>query len=985
MMRISSRLAVLGPAGRMALGAIVLILAGSGAILGVKFLRQRAITVDFTTSNAAFGDALDIFLYDKSTGDWLINYGTGSAEPQGRSSGRWDSGWEVSAANFNNDGLADLYIYSFEQGSWYKVIGTPEGFVYHRGSFSPGWQSHVQDLNGDQKTDLFLYNESSGACYEWFTTSESEFSCPKQGAWSPGWEIFPGRFSRDSLTDFFLYNKASGSWYKVIDSGGSDFDYSQSGQMSPGWEVTVADFSQDGLSDLLVYNPEVDGAASDTSNWFALTSTDQGFATDAISGKWSAGWTVITGQFNADNAADLILHNKQNGSWFTLLFDRSRADFDYHRGRWDANWQVSTTDINSDRLTDLLLYNPQTGAAVTAIADGSGDFSYRSLVLPKGMTVTISEFGVPPLDIESLTADRTEIAKGETVTFSWAAQGYSKLTLNPGNIDVTRRTSFGAAVQSSTLFNITAQAPGGAQISKRVFVKVRNELPEKMSVLWLGPWFRRNNTQTLGELRNDFGAKVVMYSVDSLFGNWNSTPRAFDLEVYNEFCRARIAEAPAANTYLFWQIVVPFEKKYSADYKRQALNQLRPCFDSPWVLGIHNIDEVSGNVSLGHTDWDQQSMQEGYNLFKEIYPSKLVWQNESQDSAEKIRGWDWTDIFSMDFYPYFFFPDHNTSAWSGAMTASMNIVKEVAAGRDAWFVHQGIVLSGDSSPNPDELQYFADLTWQNGLQGIAWWGPTINPRDASVGFEIWPWATENFIPDESFKAALRQINGNAPQLPVPTPQPVPVPIPAPTPVPQPTPQPTPTPAPVPAPQPVPVPSPQPSPAPVPIPIPSPSPVPTPAPTPAPAPVPPPPPPPPIVNSVAVRLTLQGRQQHRASGTITFYDLSGNSLGEFELSAPETGRQSLNINLLAQPIRAVIKPDGYLSRAVRIDLEPGLTVDFGSLKAGDLNNDNRIDALDVARLAQKWFQADSGADLTGDGIVNSLDYSLLRTNWNSTGD
>ena len=94
---------------------------------------------------------------------------------------------------------------------------------------------------------------------------------------------------------------------------------------------------------------------------------------------------------------------------------------------------------------------------------------------------------------------------------------------------------------------------------------------------------------------------------------------------------------------------------------------------------------------------------------------------------------------------------------------------------------------------------------------------------------------------------------------------------------------------------------------------------------------------------------------------------------------------MNINLLAQPIRAVIKPDGYLSRAVRIDLEPGLTVDFGSLKAGDLNNDNRIDALDVARLAQKWFQADSGADLTGDGIVNSLDYSLLRTNWNSTGD
>jgi len=53
--------------------------------------------------------------------------------------------------------------------------------------------------------------------------------------------------------------------------------------------------------------------------------------------------------------------------------------------------------------------------------------------------------------------------------------------------------------------------------------------------------------------------------------------------------------------------------------------------------------------------------------------------------------------------------------------------------------------------------------------------------------------------------------------------------------------------------------------------------------------------------------------------------------------------------------------------------------------GDSDNDKDVDFLDFGRLSLKWQQADAnlycgGTDLTGDGVVNMLDFATFADNW-----
>jgi len=67
-----------------------------------------------------------------------------------------------------------------------------------------------------------------------------------------------------------------------------------------------------------------------------------------------------------------------------------------------------------------------------------------------------------------------------------------------------------------------------------------------------------------------------------------------------------------------------------------------------------------------------------------------------------------------------------------------------------------------------------------------------------------------------------------------------------------------------------------------------------------------------------------------------------------------------------------------------------TVNSGSaltvpeLSAGDLNNDNVINSLDYSLMNSNWLKSGVG-DINGDGIVNSLDFAILKNNFNKAGN
>ncbi|KND48704.1 MAG: putative glucanase [Parcubacteria bacterium C7867-003] len=52
--------------------------------------------------------------------------------------------------------------------------------------------------------------------------------------------------------------------------------------------------------------------------------------------------------------------------------------------------------------------------------------------------------------------------------------------------------------------------------------------------------------------------------------------------------------------------------------------------------------------------------------------------------------------------------------------------------------------------------------------------------------------------------------------------------------------------------------------------------------------------------------------------------------------------------------------------------------------GDINNDGIVNSLDWSLMNAKWFTNDSGTDLNADGVVNAIDFSLLNANWFRSG-
>ena len=60
----------------------------------------------------------------------------------------------------------------------------------------------------------------------------------------------------------------------------------------------------------------------------------------------------------------------------------------------------------------------------------------------------------------------------------------------------------------------------------------------------------------------------------------------------------------------------------------------------------------------------------------------------------------------------------------------------------------------------------------------------------------------------------------------------------------------------------------------------------------------------------------------------------------------------------------------------------ITVDNGPL-GGDRNQDRAVNGADWTIMANVWFTADATADINADGIVNSIDFSLMNANWGRT--
>lgn len=96
--------------------------------------------------------------------------------------------------------------------------------------------------------------------------------------------------------------------------------------------------------------------------------------------------------------------------------------------------------------------------------------------------------------------------------------------------------------------------------------------------------------------------------------------------------------------------------------------------------------------------------------------------------------------------------------------------------------------------------------------------------------------------------------------------------------------------------------------------------------------------------------------------------------------------SLNKLILNQIYRFIIKIEGFLRKKAdqEITLYGGSNpkegyLDFGDLEAGDLNDDDIVNNLDLAELFAVYYES-GAADFNGDGMVNVFDVWIMFTNF-----
>ncbi len=81
----------------------------------------------------------------------------------------------------------------------------------------------------------------------------------------------------------------------------------------------------------------------------------------------------------------------------------------------------------------------------------------------------------------------------------------------------------------------------------------------------------------------------------------------------------------------------------------------------------------------------------------------------------------------------------------------------------------------------------------------------------------------------------------------------------------------------------------------------------------------------------------------------------------------------------------ISSKNSLIQSIPFTYADNLSLNIAEIVTGDFNNDNIINGVDLDKILEAGFETqDSLYDINYDGVVNSIDYSLLLINQGKVG-
>ena len=292
------------------------------------------------------------------------NRGNGSFEDATEASGirHRDYGMGACAADYDNDGLTDLYLTNFGPNALYRNTGDGRFVEVPKagGADSPLWSTSCAfaDFDRDGHLDLFVTN------YVNFDRDNNRFC----GTTRPRQRAYCHPLVYDPLPSALFRNTGTGSFVDVSRSSGI------AGYRGNGLGVDVTDVDDDGWPDVFVANDGVPNFLfRNEGNWrFKEVGLLAGVSV-ATDGKARAGMGTAFGDYDGDGRLDLVVtnHESEMHSLFRGIGHGAFADVTLESGLGPptlpfVGFGVVFVDYDNDTALDLAIVN---GNVVDNIAE----------------------------------------------------------------------------------------------------------------------------------------------------------------------------------------------------------------------------------------------------------------------------------------------------------------------------------------------------------------------------------------------------------------------------------------------------------------------------------------------------------------------------------------------------------------------------------------------------------------------------------------
>jgi hypothetical protein len=288
-----------------------------------------------------------------------------------------DWGCGVCAADFDKDGLVDLYVTNFGPNRLYRNLGngTFEDVGERAGVTTPGWSAGAAFFDADGDGWLDLYVAKYIEC-----TMDDVLNARRTNQWRDKVKVMAGPFGMAGGKDRFFHNNRDGTFTDTTDAVGMS-DTAE----SYGLGVIAADLDCDGDVDVYVgndsnpnflYRNDGKGTFTEIGGW-----SGAGVSAD---GRPQASMGVDAADFDGDGLPDIVTTNfaqdfstvyKNEGQLFftDISVALKMKDFTYVQ----VSWGCAFLDYDLDSRQDLLILNGHIYPQVDA--EPSLNESYKQL------------------------------------------------------------------------------------------------------------------------------------------------------------------------------------------------------------------------------------------------------------------------------------------------------------------------------------------------------------------------------------------------------------------------------------------------------------------------------------------------------------------------------------------------------------------------------------------------------------------------------